>query len=228
MRHRLILCITFIIAALFLYTALPVYSQSAPGNVQPTNPPAAQSISAAPEPNTSNDNECYTGGTMAGKCDNGFHADGSATGAEVEWAWKCGWYMARFNDGTLTREQVPDECGILLPGIPVVPRLIPTSLAPTAIVPTATPATFCGVFFGGGYTICLTGIFITQDAGNDGSFEESWYIIADNVAGDGGLCPAGTTYSGSEVGNYTLSEANFYNFLVTKGFKDTDDFCSLP
>ena len=222
MRRRFALCLVFVATALFLYTALPVYSQSAPGNMQPTNPPAAESVASTPEPLTSDDNECYTGGTMAGKCDNGFHADGSVTAAEVEWAWNCGWYMARFNDGTIDREQVPDECESLLPGIPVIP-----TLAPTAILPTATPSAVCGIFFNGDYTECLTGNLLRQDLGNDGSFEISWYIISDNKIGNGGLCPAGTVFSGSEVGNYTFSEPSFYNFMVTNGFKSTDDFCII-
>jgi hypothetical protein len=56
----------------------------------------------APEPNTPEDNACYEGGVMAGKCD-------------TEWAWKGGWYLARFLTDDLTREQVPDEFQILLP-----------------------------------------------------------------------------------------------------------------
>jgi hypothetical protein len=51
---------------------------------------------------TPEDNECYDGGTMAGKCD-------------TDWAWTCGWYLARFNQGIFTREQVPLTCHILLP-----------------------------------------------------------------------------------------------------------------
>jgi hypothetical protein len=56
----------------------------------------------APEPNTPEDNACYEGGVMAGKCDS-------------DWAWKGGWYLARFLSDDLTREQVPDEFQILLP-----------------------------------------------------------------------------------------------------------------
>src|SRR5688572_22151537 len=55
-----------------------------------------------PEPDTPADNECYSGGTMQSNCD-------------TEWEWQCGWYMARFNNGVYTREEVPVWCSILLP-----------------------------------------------------------------------------------------------------------------
>jgi hypothetical protein len=58
--------------------------------------------SGLPECGTRADNECYEGGTMAGKCDN-------------EWLWKAGWEIARFNDGLMTREQVNPEWAFLLP-----------------------------------------------------------------------------------------------------------------
>jgi hypothetical protein len=58
--------------------------------------------SRLPECGTRADNECYAGGTMAGKCDN-------------EWLWKAGWEIARFNDGRMTREQVNPEWAFLLP-----------------------------------------------------------------------------------------------------------------
>jgi hypothetical protein len=57
---------------------------------------------------TPDDNECYAGGTMAGKC-------------ESEWDWKGGWYMARFNAGDLSREQVPADWQMLLPPLPPPP-----------------------------------------------------------------------------------------------------------
>lgn len=63
--------------------------------------------SGLPECGTRADNECYPGGTMAGKCDN-------------EWLWKAGWEIARFNDGLLTREQVNPAWAFLLPP-PIAP-----------------------------------------------------------------------------------------------------------
>ena len=72
--------------------------------------------SRLPECGTRADNECYEGGTMAGKCDN-------------EWLWKAGWEIARFNDGRLTREQVNEAWRFLLPPpveeVPGVTGLVP-------------------------------------------------------------------------------------------------------
>jgi hypothetical protein len=64
-----------------------------------TTDPADGSL---PECGTRADNECYDGGTMADKCDN-------------DWLWKAGWEIARFNNGTMTREQVNPEWAFLLP-----------------------------------------------------------------------------------------------------------------
>lgn len=168
----------------------------------------AQDSGATPEPGNRADNECYAGGTMAGKCDNGFHADGSTTPAEVEWAWKCGWYMARFNDGVISRGDVPNECGILLPAISI-------------------PPPECIVTFKGGATTCISGNILRQDEGNNGSFESRWYIIANSVAGNGGLCPVGSSYT-VDVSSYQASQADFYGFVLSHGFKGTDDFCLIP
>src|SRR3954465_2332439 len=66
-------------------------------------PTSAQDNTPTPDPN----NACNTGGAMAGKCNSGFHADGKVSPAEIEWAWKCGWYIARYYTGTFTRDQVP-------------------------------------------------------------------------------------------------------------------------
>lgn len=72
--------------------------------------------SRLPECGTRADNECYEGGTMAGKCTN-------------EWLWKAGWEIARFNDGRLTREQVNAEWAFLLDppveGVAGVSTLLP-------------------------------------------------------------------------------------------------------
>ncbi len=172
-------------------------------------PAYAQDVSTTPVPGTRADNECYTGGTMEGKCGgNGFHADGSHTQAEVDWAWKCGYYMARFNDGKISRTDVPSECGILLPGL---------SLEPTVD---------CIVTFGGSFTECLGGGIISQDNGNDGTFEGRWYVISSSISGGSGACPAGTSYSG-EIGDYT-GTPDFYAFMLSHGYKATDDFCAIP
>lgn len=43
----------------------------------------APALADGPAPDTKQDNLCYEGGAMAGKC-------------TTEWAWVCGWYLARF------------------------------------------------------------------------------------------------------------------------------------
>lgn len=169
----------------------------------------AQDAGATPEPGSRADNECYAGGTMAGKCDNGFHNDGSTTPAEVEWAWRCGWYMARFNDGRIPRAEVPADCGILLPAITI-----------------ASGVADCIVTFGGSATECISGNILSQDTGSNGSFEDRWYIISDATAGDGGNCPAGSTYA-IDVSSYQASQPDFYAFVLSHGFKGTDDFCHI-
>lgn len=49
-------------------------------------------------------NACYTGGSLAGKCD-------WPTEAEDEWAWNCGWYVIRAEAGILN--SIPETCGEL-------------------------------------------------------------------------------------------------------------------
>lgn len=50
------------------------------------------------------DNACYEGGSLAGKCD-------WPTEAENEWAWTCGWYIARAEQGVIAPGEVPSWCG---------------------------------------------------------------------------------------------------------------------
>lgn len=49
------------------------------------------------------DNACYAGGSLEGKCD-------WPTDAEDEWAWTCGWYIARAENGVIWRADVPEWC----------------------------------------------------------------------------------------------------------------------
>lgn len=49
------------------------------------------------------DNACFAGGLLEGKCD-------WPTDAENEWAWTCGWYIARYGTGEFTISQVPEWC----------------------------------------------------------------------------------------------------------------------
>jgi hypothetical protein len=58
--------------------------------------------SGLPECGSPEDNACYAGGVMEGKC-------------VGDWEWKAGWHLARFLAGTMTREQVPQDFQIVLP-----------------------------------------------------------------------------------------------------------------
>ena len=59
---------------------------------------AQDGASGSPE-----DNACNVGGSLEGKCD-------WPTDAEDQWAWTCGWYIARVDTGELTANDVPDWC----------------------------------------------------------------------------------------------------------------------
>ena len=52
---------------------------------------------------TPQENACYAGGSLEGKCD-------WPTDAEDEWAWSCGWYIARVENGVISQAGVPDWC----------------------------------------------------------------------------------------------------------------------
>lgn len=59
---------------------------------------AQDSASGSPE-----DNACNVGGSLEGKCD-------WPTEAEDNWAWHCGWYIARVDTGEFTVDDVPAWC----------------------------------------------------------------------------------------------------------------------
>jgi hypothetical protein len=96
-----------------------------------------------PDAGTRADNECYEGGTMEGKCD-------------TLWAWIGGWYVARYNQGIFTREQVPATYQILLPPPPPV---VSTGADSPSLLPSPYPVGGCEqlagyyVQFGGSYFI---------------------------------------------------------------------------
>ncbi len=59
-----------------------------------------------PLPETAEDNWCYPGGDWDdGRC-------------VTNWHWVCGWYMARYEAGKLSRPQILDMCKHLLPSLP--------------------------------------------------------------------------------------------------------------
>jgi hypothetical protein len=59
---------------------------------------AQEHASGSPE-----DNACNAGGSLEGKCD-------WPTDAEDDWAWDCGWYIARVDTGEFTINDVPEWC----------------------------------------------------------------------------------------------------------------------
>jgi len=60
--------------------------------------PAQDGLTGSPE-----DNACNAGGSLEGKCD-------WPTEAEDQWAWTCGWYIARVDTGEFTVNDVPAWC----------------------------------------------------------------------------------------------------------------------
>lgn len=92
-----------------------------------------------------------------------------------------------------------------------------------------TPSPFppgCGLFFDDGFLECLRGRVLHEDEGNDGSFEQSWFLSLDTTVGEG-ECPPGSEYDGVEVGDYVEIDPEFYAFMRRHGFEDTNDFCEL-
>lgn len=78
---------------------------------------------SAQEPNTKEDNACYEGGSMAGKCD-------------TPWEWVCGWYLARWeaNGGWSTKNNLfNDSCVSLLPSVPITSQEMLTICHPVSI-----------------------------------------------------------------------------------------------
>jgi len=89
-----------------------------------------------PKPETPEDNACYAGGEMDGKCD-------------TDWEWTCGWYLARWitAGGWYGDFVMPTDCLILitLRPINVIHPIIPIStptmtLTASPIVPTTIPS----------------------------------------------------------------------------------------
>jgi hypothetical protein len=171
-----------------------------------TLPLLAQEDDEEAEPSTREDNECYAGGTMEGRCNQDVDGDGIVSQAEVDWAWNCGWYMARYNDGVLSRAEVPSWCAILLP--PLSERDTVQSNANCLIA--------------GLNTYCLTGNSLAEDQSSDGTVDNLLYLISDTVVGNGGNCPAGTFYF---VDISMIPIAALVNWLYGQGFSSTDDVC---
>lgn len=80
-RYTTVLLTCFVV----LLMSLAVMAQDAPADGSPA------------------DNACFEGGSLAGKCD-------WPTAAERDWAWTCGWYIARVESGELAPSDVPAWC----------------------------------------------------------------------------------------------------------------------
>lgn len=50
-------------------------------------------------------NACYEDGSLANQCD-------------TDWEWHCGWYLIRFESGSLSHDTFPEWCESLLPPLP--------------------------------------------------------------------------------------------------------------
>ncbi|MFQ3673987.1 MAG: hypothetical protein SNJ83_10370 [Aggregatilineales bacterium] len=66
-------------------------------------------------PNDPSENEranaCFTGGSWEGKCHRtDVDFDGDVDEQDVNWMWRCGWYVIRVERGLLNEGQYPSEC----------------------------------------------------------------------------------------------------------------------
>jgi hypothetical protein len=155
-----------------------------------------------PAPYTRADNECYAGGTMEGQCNQDMDGDGLVSQAEIDWAWNCGWYIARFNDGLYSRTDVPAWCSILLP--------VETNNESTA-------QESSGVCFisGLGHELCLDGNYLSFDADNDGTIQWVAYLTSDS-------CPFGTMFSNT-INDF--GDSQLKDWLGLHGFSLNEKVC---
>jgi hypothetical protein len=162
---------------------------------------AAAEGSSLPVCGTRADNECYAGGRMEGKCTN-------------DWEWKAGWYIARFNDGSLKREEVPDEYQFLLP--PPVEVLPPAGGgAPPRIT------TICHFYAGYDGLYCAssdgTG---TVDFGNNSTIDNNALFFSTSAALPGN-CVSSVYSVGSNWLTWGFSTAEF----TSLGLDPTGIYC---
>lgn len=60
-------------------------------------------------------NACDEGGSMENRCHVDFNHDGEVDEYESDWAWQCGWYVARVEEGSLPASELPDGCNHTVP-----------------------------------------------------------------------------------------------------------------
>lgn len=141
--------------------------------------PLSMATAQDPAPNTTQDNACYEGGSMAGKCD-------------TEWEWVCGWYLARWeaNGGwNAVGNSLNNACASLLPPRPA--ENFATDSSGSAVV--AGPG--CIPFFGGfyvnfvGFSIAApTIIYDDTNCTNDVSMIGTALVYAADIVAAEALC----------------------------------------
>lgn len=138
---------------------------------------AQENLSGSPE-----DNACFTGGSLDGKCD-------WPTDAEDEWAWECGWYIARVDTGEFTVNDVPPWCNYFTaPQVVCYSSASPGQLDFTLSAPLNTVANTSG--------------FATFDGSCSGSIIIKETIVsASNAQGASAKCVSllGGTYTGIQI-----------------------------
>src|SRR3982750_2418506 len=65
---------------------------------------------STPKPGTPADNECYPGGVL--------YREENQDGCPTLWYWKAGWFLARYNQGLISRADFPKEFESVLPPLP--------------------------------------------------------------------------------------------------------------
>ncbi|MCB9450509.1 MAG: hypothetical protein H6672_03670 [Anaerolineaceae bacterium] len=185
-----------IIALLFSGLTVSVLAQDGASDYCTTN---LDDGSGLPECYTSADNECYAGGVFEAKCDS-------------PWMWNAGWYLARFNQGLISRADFPDFYRGVLPPEPAEENTSVISLIEV-----------CKLGFGNEYCAYSnkTG---TRDAGADNSVEEVQLFLPPGTA----TCPAGYTEANTRPitdwhgGLFTDAD------LAPLGMDNTWEFCYKP
>lgn len=152
-----------------------------------------------PEAGSAGDNACNPGGSMAGSCNS-------------EWAWTCGWYIARYDAGVFT--SVPRTCQILLDLRPQRPATATTASGPVCIITTS---------YRPGSKMCMSGNVFTVDwFPLDGVPEETYTVLTDSVVGNSGGCAAIGKIWLNDVAAF-VTEAR--TLAISLGFPLTGDGC---
>lgn len=131
MKFRLI---ALFLVLTFAVIVAPVMADAVPGDGSTctSNPDDGSNL---PECGTPDDNECNPGGVL--------YREENQDGCKTLWYWKAGWYLARFNDGKISRENFPIEFESVLP--PPVKVIVPVSACkitiggPFGVVPVPAP-----------------------------------------------------------------------------------------